>query len=198
MKTGVALLLMAFVLLAEKSITIEMKEKRPLKLVTYDEGSTILEGTLEVTIRNESDSTHRLLLWANSHNVLFRTTKESGVLVHTCDVVGYVKGPKPFPGVSELVLSAGQDTTILYDTWECSSPFSSSALPDFYDGGEYELTFRILSNRVARKRASHLELRGKGIGEIIKAWRELLHSEAYWKDAYESNTLTVRLKPRKK
>lgn len=198
MRTYIILLLFACTLLAKGPLDIEMIEKEPLKLITYGERSTLLVGTLAVTLTNRSDSAVSLLLWKNSHNVLFSSSKRSGVLVHSCDVVGYAKRPRLFPGVMKLIVEAGRDTTILYDTWDCDSPFSSEELPDFYGGGEYSLQFRIHPYRVALERGSRLDLRGKKIPEIISAWSTLLHSKEYWRDAYKSNVLSVRLKPKRK
>lgn len=192
------LLLLSLLLFAEESIRIEIKEKEPLKLVTYGEESTTLVGSIEVTITNRSDSTQSLLLWEESHNLYFRRVKDSGVLVHSCAAGGYAKSSMQFSGVSNLILEAGQDTTILYDSWSCSSPFHSIGLPDFYKGGEYTLRFRILPYFVAHERRNQVQLQGSGIIKLIEAWSNLLHSEEYWRGAYESNKLSVRLKPKRK
>jgi len=181
--------------MANDSVEIRIVEKEKLTLQYYEKARPFLRGIIEVTLRNKSDKTREFLLWDNSHNIQFLRGDSAVTLVHSCDVVGVAKfGASDFPGVERVILKAGDKRTVLYDTWECSSPFSAKTLPSFYKGGVYKVQFRILPYDLSIKRGS---IKATKHVDIIAEWTQLLNSKEYWQGALVSNKIEVRLKPKK-
>lgn len=197
---GLALLLiLSSSLWAKDSLSIKLIEKKPLQLISYEEYTTVLEGTLEAHIKNFGDSTVTLFLWDESHNVNFSRGDSSVTLVHQCTVVGQAKKAKESPGVGvkKLTLAPGESSRITYNSWECSSPFQAKALPGFYQGGVYSVQFRILAYDAALEKNNVLDT-GSSIPVIVAEWSELLNSDEYWGGAFLSNKIKVTLKPKKR
>lgn len=173
------------------------------KTETYEQPPT-LQGQFSVKLINVSDSLVSLYLWDDSHNVQFSRGDSSVVLVHQCPIMGMVRSKnRGTPqGVKKITLQPKSDTTLVYNSWSCSSPFWAKGWSGFYKGGEVIAQFRILPYSKGFHRKPTFEpikpeqKKVFYIREQMDRWDAYLNSKECWEGAYLSNKVKIKI-PRK-
>ncbi|MBI3553695.1 MAG: hypothetical protein HY077_14455 [Elusimicrobia bacterium] len=171
-------------------ISVSLIEKRKLRLVRYPSGPNVpqgkvaLDGALEVTIANQSQSRIRLVPKHEVHGLVFRPLGGGPpfVLIHDCQCVHDAQST----AWDAYGILRGQSRTLLFDDWGCSAAQWIPPKP-----GRYLVAYRTLvyPKKLPPSPAPSRESPAK----LLAACKRELASDDYWKGAIISNAIEVTL-----
>jgi len=164
-------------------LTVKLVQKKRVRLVEWyhsrrEPGEVLLDGVYEITVTNTSD-TERSFRDLEVHGLRFQDVKTGArhVMVHPCQCARDAKGKRP----KAVTLAPGAKHTILLDQFGCKSSWNPPP------PGRYDVTYRVAPPAARRGPPPT-------IPEAMKACREHLPTDEFWKGATSSNSLKLRLK----